>query len=88
MSSVHSPGLVQSTNGKNSAFVFASIADLIVKGAASLIVLTRGNERKVASLNFPRAGISLVYSPMTKAERETLARANQIETVLVVTARK
>ena len=86
--SVLSPGLVQSTDGRTSAFVFASIADHSKKGAARLVVVTRGNERKVASLDLPSAGISLVYSPVTKAEQEAFAKAMQIETVPLVTARK
>jgi hypothetical protein len=42
----------------------------------------------VVSLNLPQAGASLVYTPMTKAEQETLAKANQTETIPLVAAKK
>jgi len=88
MASVQSPSIVQSTNGKISAFVFGPITDGPTKGAASLTIVTRGNERTVASLNMPSAGISLVYLRLTLAEQEQLAKACQVETVPLVVAKK
>jgi len=57
-------------------------------GPSSLTIVTRNNERRVASLNLPQAGISLVYTPMTKAEREQLAKRNQTETIPLIAAKK
>ena len=79
--SIQSPGTVRSMDGKIAAFVFTVSSGDSEKGPSSLTIVTRGNERRVASMNLPRAGISLVYSPLTQAERETLAKARQIETV-------
>lgn len=87
MPTVHSPAIVQSANGKISAFVFTAISGDREEGATYLTIVNRGGERKVASLNLPHSGISLVYVPMTKAERELL-QAKRIETVPLVTAKK
>ncbi len=45
-------------------------------------------ERRVRSLNLPQTGRVLIYEPLTKAEREQLAKAGQIQAVPVVIARK
>lgn len=86
--SIHSPATVRSMDGKVSAFVFTASSGDSEKGPSSLTIVTRGNEWTVASMNLPRAGVSLVYSPLTKAEREILAKAKQIETVPLVAAKK
>jgi len=46
------------------------------------------NERRVRSLNLPMSGISLIYRPATNAEREMLAKADQVQTVPVISAGK
>jgi hypothetical protein len=58
------------------------------KGATFLTVTIRGNERKVRSLNLSASGQSLIFEPLTKTEREMFAKAGQIDTVPVITARK
>jgi hypothetical protein len=88
MSSIHSPGIVRSADGKILAYVFTVASGDSEKGSPSLTIVSRGNERKVASMNLPAVGVSLVYSPMTKSERETLAKAQQIEAVPLVAAKK
>jgi hypothetical protein len=86
--SIYSPATVHSMDGKISAYVFTARRGDSEKGPSSLSIVTRGNERRVASMNLPEARISLVYSPLTKAEQETSAKAKQIETVPLVTAKK
>jgi hypothetical protein len=81
MSSIHVPGLIRSTDGKTQAYVFTVASGDPEKGNPSLTVMTRGSQRKVVSMNLPAVGASLVYSPLTKSERETLAKAKQIEAV-------
>jgi len=88
MSSVRAPGLIRSTDGKTQAFVVTAASGDPEKGGASLTVMTRGNQRKVVSMNLPSVGASLVYSPLTKSERETLAKAKQIEAVPLIAAKK
>jgi hypothetical protein len=58
------------------------------QGATQLNITVLGNERIVRSLNLPGINRSLIFEPLTKAERESIAKANQSETVAVVTARK
>jgi hypothetical protein len=80
---------VQSTSGK-AFYTSIPIKDdnYNRKGAATLVVMVRGNERTVRSLNFPGRGYSLIYQPATKAEREILAKADQAETVPLIAAGK
>ena len=87
-SSVHLPATIHSMDGKVSAYVFTARSGDSEKGPGSLTIVTRGNERRVASLNLPGARVSLVYSPLTKAEQETLAKTNQLQTVPLITAKK
>jgi hypothetical protein len=86
--SIYSPATVHSMDGKISAYVFTARRGDSEKGPSSLTIVTRGNERRVASMNLPEARISLVYSPLTKAEQETLAKTNQLQTVPLITAKK
>jgi hypothetical protein len=87
MPSIHAPGFVRSTDDKTQAIVITAASGDPEKGNASLTIMTRGNQRRVVSMNLPAVGVSLVYSPLTKSERETLAKAKQIEAV-PLTARK
>ena len=87
-SSIHSPATIHSMDGKVSAYVFTARSQDSEKGPSSLTIVTRGNERRVASMNLPEARVSLVYSPLTNAERESLAKGNQIQSVPLVAAKK
>jgi hypothetical protein len=86
-STFNSPATIHSKDGKIASFVMGTRQDS-ESGPSSLTVVVRGNERSVASLNLPQSGISLVYTPMTKAERETLAKVKQVETIPLITAKK
>ena len=80
-SSIHSPAVIRSMDGKIAAFVFTVRSADSEKGPSRLTIVTRGNERRVASMNLPDARVSLVYSPLTKAEQESLAKGDQIQNV-------
>ena len=82
------PALLQSTSGDKAAYTGPSIIADPEKGAACLMVTIRGNERRVRSVNLPQIGVSLVFDPLSKTEREMFAKAGQIDAVPVVTARK
>jgi hypothetical protein len=47
-----------------------------------------GTERTVRSLNLPQLGKSVIFAPLTKSDREELAKAGKSITVPVVTAKK
>jgi len=80
--------LLEAVNGKTAGFTPVPITTSSDKGAAALSITVRGNERTVRSLNLPTRGIALVYSPTTNAEREMLAKADQVLNVPVMTAGK
>ena len=82
------PALLRSTSGNKSAYTAAPIIANREKGAACLTVTIRGNERRVRSVNLPQIGMSLIFDPLTKTEREMFAKAGRIDAVPVITARK
>ena len=80
--------LVRSANGKTIGFTPIPVKAKSNEGATALFVMVRGNERRVRSLNLPARGISLIYPPATRAEREMLAKADQVQAVPVNTTGK
>jgi hypothetical protein len=80
--------LLRSANGRAVGFTPIPIKAYSHEGAPALFVMVRGNERIVRSLNLPARGVSLVYPPTTSAEREMLAKAEQVQAVPVITAGK
>ena len=58
------------------------------RAGAFLTITTIGNERRVRSMNLPGVGKSVIFAPLTKTEKEELAKAGQSNTVPVVTAKK
>ncbi len=82
------PAVLRSKTTGRSVNTITPILDDGEKGAARLTVTIRGNERIVRSVNLPQIGKSLVFEPLTKTEREMLAKASKIEAVPVVTAQK
>ncbi|HEV7968947.1 MAG TPA: hypothetical protein VGP19_15320 [Candidatus Acidoferrales bacterium] len=88
MISIANVALVQSVDGKTAGYTPIPITAASNEGNTALSVMVRGNERMVRSLNLPSRGITLVYAPATSAEREMLAKADELLTVPVVTAGK
>jgi hypothetical protein len=80
--------LIRSADGNTVGFTPIPIEASSKKGATALMVMVRGNERIVRSLNLPALGVSLIYTPATSAEREILAKADQVQSVPVITAGK
>lgn len=78
--------LVRSANGNTVGFTPIPIEASSNKGATALFAMVRGNDRIVRSLNLPAHGVSLIYPPATSAEREMLAKADQVQAVPVITA--
>jgi hypothetical protein len=88
MDSKGAPAVVRSMSGDKLAYTATAIVGHGEKSATFLTVTIRGNERRVRSLNVAASGESLIFQPLTKTERETLAKAGQIDAVPVVTAQK
>jgi hypothetical protein len=78
---------VMSADGKIAFFTPIGLRNLSKKGAAGLTVLVSGNNRTVLSLNLPERDISLVYHPVSPAERELLAKTDQPAPVPIIAAK-
>jgi hypothetical protein len=88
MDSLADVALVRSANGNTVGLTPIPIQAKSDKGVTALFVMVRGNERIVRSLNLPTRGVSLIYPPATSAQRELLAKADQVRAVPVITAGK
>jgi hypothetical protein len=82
------PPVVRSASSNRSVYIAVPIIADRENGGSNLLVTIRGNEHRVRSLNLSGLGVSLVYEPLTKTEREMLAKAGHLEAVPVVIARK
>jgi hypothetical protein len=81
------PAILRSTSRNLLFFTGVPIVSKAEKGAASLTVTIRGNQRRVRSMNLPEIG-ALIFEPLSQTEREMLAKTGQIDSVPVVTAQK
>jgi len=89
MESVQHAAVVSSPDGKVNMFIrIPTVGDAEKGGATYLTIFIRGNERTVQSLNLPELGKMLTYHPLTKSEREELAKAGQVQTLSITTAKK
>lgn len=88
MSSINGPAVVHLKNSDVSFYIGPPALDYGAKGATQLNITVQGNERTVRSLNLPRINRTLIFQPLTKAEKEMLAKSGQKETVAVMAARK
>ena len=89
MDSTVSPAKISLANG-SSAGVYTEyplVEDSHMSGVY-LTITNHANQRRVRSLNLPQLGKVIVFAPLTKSEREAYAKAGQINTVPVVTAKK
>ena len=89
MDSTASPAKISPANG-SSAGVYTEyplVEDSHMSGVY-LTITNHANQRRVRSLNLPQFGKAIVFAPLTKSEQEELAKAGQINTVPVVTAKK
>jgi hypothetical protein len=79
---------IMSTTGNKAVYTGPPIVLDSEKGSACLTITTQGHERRVRSLNLPSIGKSLVFAPLSKSDREALAKAGQINAVPVIIAKK
>jgi hypothetical protein len=88
MDSIADQFMVVSAGGKITMFMKPPIIADSKQADTFLTLTTAGNERRVRSLNLPELGKSVIFAPLTKSEREELAKAGQSNTLPVVTAKK
>lgn len=88
MESTAGLAVIRSANGGMTVYTeFPTIADN-EPGDTCLTITTQTNERRVRSLNLPKLGKLVIFAPLTRDEREALAKAGDVKTVPVVTAEK
>ncbi len=88
MVSPAAPILIQSASGETKMFTSVPVRADSEKGDAYLLITVRGNERRVSAMNLPQLGTSFIYEPLSKTDRELLAKEGQIHVVPVNIARK
>ncbi len=89
MNTYNSPALVSHASGRGVRMVLARCVDQARKGAPTALFLTvQGRERTVRLFNWRAGNTSFFYEPFTRAERETLARVDRMETVPIRMASK
>ena len=88
MDNEHPAALVRSADGKTQFFTPIPITNHRAEGPAALLVVVRGSERMVRSLNLPKNNLCLTYRPTTSAEREILAKAEQVQAVPLASVEK
>jgi hypothetical protein len=89
MDATASPARITPANGSGAGVYteYPLVQDSHTSGTY-LTITHETNQRRVRSLNLPQIGKMIVFAPLTKGEREAYAKAGQINTVPVVTAKK
>lgn len=82
------PAVLRSTSTGKAVYTSIPTHANIENGPSALTITNKGNERRVRSVNLPAIGMSLVFDPLTKTEREMFAKAGHIDTLPVISARK
>src|SRR5262249_48672517 len=63
-------GTVRSDDGKTVAIVSTSLVDPLAAKRSFIFITGTGSQRRVQSLNLSTIGTSLVFEPLTKAQKE------------------
>lgn len=89
MDSTASLAKISPANGSGAGvFTMPPVVEDSHSAGTYLTITNQGNGRRVRSLNLPELGKVIVFAPLTKSEREAYAKAGQVNTVPVVTAKK
>jgi hypothetical protein len=88
MSSISAPAVLHSKSTNQTFYTAPPMVSESQKGGIQLNITVQGRQRTVRSLNIPDIGRVLIFEPLTKAEMEKLAKADETEVVPVTTARK
>jgi hypothetical protein len=80
--------VVRSASGHAMYIPAAPASDGSEKRGTCLVIMVRGDQHRVLSLNLPELGQSLIYERLTKSEREVHAKTDQIQAVPLLTAGK
>jgi hypothetical protein len=86
--SLYQPAQIYSKTGKHMFFTSARFTDLNSEGEPRLMITSDGNKHVVNSLTMPLFGVSLIYEPLTKIQRENIAKGDHVQDRIAVTALK
>lgn len=86
--SLSQPAQIYAMSGKQMFFTSAQFTSLNRKGKTCLIVTPDGSKHVVNSLNMPFFGISLIYKPLTKIQRENIAKSILMPDQIAITESK
>jgi hypothetical protein len=88
MNSIDAIAVISSKDGSMSAFTgVPTIADSN-EPDCRLTITSSGDERKVRTLNLPEVKKVVIFAPLTRQEKEALAKAGSIKDVPVVSAKR
>jgi len=88
MNSIEAIALISSKDGSMTAFTgVPTIADSN-EPDCRLTITSSGEERRVRALNLPEVKKVVIFAPLTKQEKEALAKAGSIKNVPVVSAKR
>jgi len=88
VNSLDRPAEILSKAGKQIVFIPAQFTDRDDNGRTCLNITANGNKRTVSSLNMATLGISFIYNPLTKIQREKTATAHYVQDQVAVTTLK
>jgi hypothetical protein len=77
--SLNQPTEIYSKNRKRMYFTSAQFTDLNSKGETSLTITAEGNKHTVNTLNMPFFGVSLIYKPLARIQRENTVSAHPVQ---------
>ena len=88
MDSITATAVISSKDGSMTAFTqFPMIADSN-EPECRLTITNSGNERRVRTLDLPELKKVVIFAPLSKQEKEALAKGGSVKTVPVVSAAK
>jgi hypothetical protein len=74
--SLNQPTQIYSKNRKRMYFTSVQFTDSNSKGETSLMIAAEGDKHTVNSLNMPFFGVSLIYRPLARIQRENTVSAH------------
>jgi hypothetical protein len=84
----NSPVVITSMHGTKSYFASAPIIADSEAGSTRILVTTADGRHIVRELSSPSDGVAFVFAPFSKAERETMAKDGQVESIPVMVSKR
>ena len=82
------PLFISSTQGNTRMFTFTPIVADSMPGGTNILVSAAGGRHIVRLLNAPSLGVSFIFGPLSRAQREELAKAGQLESIPLIMTKK